>query len=147
MANNIRECLDALLELDGVRGAAVVDALGSRVIDSVVAREDYRHAFESSASVDAASFLHQVSLVTTCGCRSLIESMILMRDGSTSVIVPLSSQPFVFIYLLCERDANLGRAQLRLTEIQELLVIDDDGGAAFDDLPRLGEPAAASVGL
>lgn len=145
MADNIRECLDALLELDAVRGAAVVDSIGPNVLDIVVADDGPRHQFESRMAVDSAAFLHQISLLCTSGCRSKIENLIFMRAKTIAILVPLGTHPFVFIYLVIARGSNLARALLRLAEIEELLVIEEETTASWDGPSVETRPAAIAA--
>lgn len=142
-ANNIDECLEGVMLIDGAVGAALVDWTSGLV---------YLHSDQTSDEISVAAagtaeiVLAEIRLMTAVGVRDRIEDIVITLGSRYHLVRLVRSYPAFYLYLVLDREhANLGMARIQLSEAEETLVLEhqrrrrtarDDSESAVDGLVR-----------
>ncbi len=124
-SNNIAECLEAVMLIDGALGAALVDWTTGEVISTT---EAVPYDFSSEAAAgNAAVVLAEVRLMGQLGVRDRIEDILITLDSRYHLIRLARSYPSFFFYLVLDREsANLAMARMQLADAEETLVLEEE---------------------
>ncbi len=123
-SNNIKECLEGVMLIDGAFAAALVDWTTGEVIP---AGNDLPHNFSDEAAENSAVVLAEVLLMRQLGVRDRIEDILVTFNSRYHLIRLVRSYPSYFLYLVLNRDsANLAMARMQLADAEETLVLEEE---------------------
>lgn len=126
MADNIRECLEEVLTLEGALGAALVEWTTGTLVD-VISRAGF-DLTERAAVGNAEVVLAKIAVMGAVERIEPIEDIIITLETQYHAIRLLKVCPTRFLYAIFDRSrANLAQSRLKLADLEDLLVIDDLG--------------------
>ena len=112
--SNINESLAALIAVDGVKAAAVVDSSTGMLLGEAGSGVDLEVAAAGNTEVVRA----KLRTVKSLGLDDDIDDILITLTTQYHVIRPLSSTPEVFIYLVLDRaKSNLALARIKVKEV------------------------------
>jgi len=120
MANNIKECLDELLQVDGALGAAIVDLKSGVALGMAGGGVNLEFAVAKNAEVIRTKIKTMQSLKIQDKIKDILISLLKQYH-----LIRLSEKyPNIFLYFVLDRaQANLAFARIKLAEVEEKLQI------------------------
>lgn len=123
-SNNIKECLEGVMLIDGAIATALVDWTTGEVIP---AGHDLSDDFSDEAAGNTSVVLAEVLLMRQLGVRDRIEDILVTFNSRYHLIRLVRSYPSFFLYLVLNRDsANLAMARMQLADAEETLVLEEE---------------------
>lgn len=116
--SNVKESLDALINVDGAMAAALVDSSTGMLLGGAGSGIDLDVAAAGNTEVVRAKLKTAKALGIVGG----IDDILITLQDQYHIIRPMGSNPDVFTYLVLNRDkANLAMARIKVKEIDSQL--------------------------
>jgi hypothetical protein len=120
MANNIKECLDELLQVDGALGAAVVDFKSGMALGIAGGGVNLEFAAAENTKVIRA----KMKTIKSLGIQDKIKDILISLSKQYHLIRLSEKYPNIFFYFVLDKaQANPAFARIKLGEIEEKLQI------------------------
>lgn len=120
MANNIKECLEEIMGLDGVLGTALVDFKSGMTLGTNGGGVNLELAAAGNTEVVRAKMKTMQSL----GLQDKIEDILITLGKQYHIIRFSEKYPSIFFYLVMDKSrANLALARIKLSQVEEKLQI------------------------
>lgn len=122
MSITVETALDALVDLNGFVGAAIVDAQTGAVLN--MRQNPVHHDFpvEESALSDAKSMGEKIKSIRAFGLENALENVQIVLTHQYHLIWPLPNINSIFIYCILERPQNdLAQARELMSSIAQQL--------------------------
>lgn len=117
---NVKQSLDALLQIDGAMAAALVDASTGMLLGGVGSGIDLEIAAAGNTELVRAMLKTSKAL----GIADTIDDILVTLSSQYHVIRPSSSSSEVFLYLVLERDrSTLAMARIKVKDVDSQLEI------------------------
>ncbi len=120
MANNIKQSLEAIMDIEGVLASALVDAQTGMVMGKEGSGIDVDLAAAGNSEVVKA----KLRIMQRLGLKGGIEDILITLDKQYHIIRPTSIQEGVFFYVVLDRSrGNLALARLGIMKVEKALVL------------------------
>jgi hypothetical protein len=118
--SNLKESLDALVDLAGARSAALVDSSSGMVIGQSGSTLGLDIAAAGNTEVVRA----QLKLMESLGLSDTIDDILITLTTQYDIVRPLAANPSIFLYLTMDKSkSNLGLARFKVAECEGQLVL------------------------
>lgn len=120
VANNIKQSLEAIMDIEGVLASALVDAQTGMVMGKEGSGIDVDLAAAGNSEVVKA----KLRIMQRLGLKGGIEDILITLDKQYHIIRPTSIQEGVFFYVVLDRSrGNLALARLGIMKVEKALVL------------------------
>jgi len=121
MANNLKESLNELMQIDGAVAVALVDSSSGMAMATAGSGP---LNLEVAAAGNSEVVRSKLKVMKALGLRENIEDILISLSTQYHLIRPLTKAPEVFVYLVLNRsNANLAMARFKLASIEKDLEI------------------------
>lgn len=110
----IAETVNAMMEVDGAQGAAIVDFNSGMLLGSAGGGVDMELAAAGNSEVVKAKLKTMRSL----GLTSQIEDILITLSDQLHIIRPSSANEGLFLYLVLSKSANLALARRKVLDVE-----------------------------
>jgi hypothetical protein len=118
---SITQSLDAIMELDGAIGAALVDSNSGMTLGSTSANG---FPIEVAAAGNTDVVRAKLRVARELGLADSIEDILITLESQYHLIRPLNSSPGLFLYIALKRNqSNLGLARHKLAGVERNIVV------------------------
>lgn len=115
MANNIKETLGDLSDIDGFIAAAIVDSDSGMSLGTLGGNDDFDIDVAAATNTDVVQA--KMRAVRKLELEDAIEDILITLDGQYHLIRPLEDRPSIFFYLALNRDkSNLAMARMSVSD-------------------------------
>lgn len=119
---NIRDSLSSIMEIDGAKGAALVDYQSGMTLGTAGGGDV---DMELAGAANTEIVRTKKSVIEKLGLEEEVEEILISLEGEYHLIRIFHENKNVFTYLMLDRDtANLGLARMQLQGIDESLVLE-----------------------
>ncbi|MCY0966661.1 hypothetical protein [Parathalassolituus penaei] len=112
---NINETVNAMMQLDGALGAAIVDYNSGMLLGSVGGGVDLELAAAGNSEVVKAKLKTMRSL----GLHSQIEDILITLSDQLHIIRPSQANEGLFLYLVLSKAGNLALARRKVMDVEK----------------------------
>ncbi len=120
MANNIKQSLEGIMEIEGAMAAALVDAQTGFVLGSAGSGMDMELAAAGNSEVVKA----KMRIMQQLGIKGGIEDILISLQKQYHIIRPTAIQDGVFFYVVLDRGrANLAWARMNILKVEKSLTL------------------------
>jgi hypothetical protein len=120
MANNVKESLSSIMQIDGALGASIVDYTTGMTLGKTGAGVDLDLAGAGNTEVVKA----KLRTMKTLGLNENIEDILITLDSQFHIIRPSVTHKGLFLYIVLDKDkANLALARRSVLSVEQSLVI------------------------
>jgi len=115
---NVTESLDSLVELAGVRSAALVDSSSGMVLGHAGSDDD----LEITAAANTEVVRAQLKSIGVLGSKDTIDDILITLSDQYDIIRPLTANPSIFLYLAIDKHrSNLAMVRYKVAECDRQL--------------------------
>lgn len=115
MANNVKESLDKLMEIEGAKAAMLVDLNSGMPLGTAGGGIN----FDIAAAGNTEVVKEKMKVAAGLGLKDSIEDILITLDTQYHLIRPLNSHKNLFFYMTLNRaNSNLAMARFKLTEVE-----------------------------
>ncbi|RYX83061.1 roadblock/LC7 domain-containing protein [bacterium] len=121
MANNLKESLNELMQIDGAVAVALVDGNSGMAMGTAGGGP---LNLEVAAAGNSEVVRSKLKVMKALNLRESIEDILISLNSQYHIIRPLAKNPEIFVYLVLNRSsANLAMARYKLAAVEKDLHI------------------------
>lgn len=115
MADNVKETLNALTEIDGFVAAALVDADSGMTIGTIGGGDNFD--IEVAAATNTNVVKAKMRAIEALELDDALDDILISLSSQYHLIRPLTERPHIFFYLALNRDkSNLAMARMKVAD-------------------------------